>query len=88
MDKFTKPTVAEALLAALDRRRGSREKDHGAYDESRVEGFYLDCLADLGDKRIAAVLADRATKATTVARKRYATTAFDLGEPKPFLAGR
>lgn len=74
--KFSKPTAAEAILAALDA-DGKVNAD--------VEGHYLGALVDLGDQRVAPEMAKRAAAAGTVRdRRQWALAAHYLGDPKPF----
>ena len=89
--KFTKPTVAEAILAAMDRDlaardAGKRDNLHD-YERRRIEDQYLRPLAELGDKRIAAELAARAKAAESLRmRRKYALPAHQLGDPEPMKA--
>lgn len=86
--KYRNPTVAEALLAAMDTElaRLSRLPD-AARPMDSVEERYLDLLADLGDHRAGPELAARAGRARgTVQRLRYAEAAHRLG-PSGRLAG-
>jgi hypothetical protein len=90
--KFTKPTVAEAILSAMDADLKAHDAkpsktDPGYHDYQRrgIEGTYLSALVDLGDKRIAPELAKRASGAKTLrARRQWAQAAHYLGDPKPF----
>jgi hypothetical protein len=86
--KFTRPTVAEAILAAMD--RDLAHHDAGGhtqlydYERRRIEDSYLGPLVELGDKRIAAELARRWKTATAIRmRRKYALACHDLGDPEP-----
>jgi hypothetical protein len=89
--KFSKPTVAEAILAAMDRDlahhdagRSDRSSD---YERRRIEDSYLGPLVALGDKRIAAELAGRYKAATAIRmRRKYASACHDLGDSEPLQA--
>jgi hypothetical protein len=85
--KFSNPTVAEAMLKALDRElKETANKDEDASWKQRhldgAEEDYLDALVFLGDKRIAPELAKRSAVAALDSRRRFALAAFRLGEPK------
>ena len=90
--KFSKPTVAEAILSAMDSNLKDfdlkpKKEDPGYQDylRSGIEGTYLSALVSLGDERISPELAKRSVGAATVnARRLYASAALDLGDPKPF----
>ena len=87
--KFTTPTVAEAMLTALDRRLNeiAREKEDKNWPKdwliAFIEDAYLKALVELGDRRIAQTLAKRAAGAETNTRRRFAFAAFRFGEPRP-----
>jgi hypothetical protein len=88
--KFSKPTVAEAILDAMDADLAVHDttpaKDAGYHDYERrgIEGTYLSALVELGDKRIAPELARRAAAAPKLrARRQWAHAAHFLGDPKP-----
>lgn len=89
--KFSKPTVAEAMIAAMDRdlaHHAAGEHDQ-LYDYHRrqIEDTYLGSLVGLGDKRIAAKLARRARAATAVGiRCKYASACYELGDSGPLKA--
>lgn len=98
--KFSNPTAAEAIFAAMKRdlaacdasKKEATDKD---YERREIEGTYADALVGLGDKRIAAPLA--AFAATTAPRHRLllAGAANALGDPaglvsvcREFAAGK
>src|SRR5262245_10756365 len=84
--KFSKPTTAEAILAAMDRDLAGLPTRKGGYpyDAKQIEAYYVGSLSELADKRIAPVLAERAGKAAAVpSRRAYASAAASLGESKP-----
>jgi hypothetical protein len=88
--KFRKPTVAEAILAGLDRDlkgpAGSAEQIAQS-DRDRIEEQYLAFLVQLGDPSIAWELAGRAGKFQDPnRRRRYALAAHRLGVSGPWLA--
>jgi hypothetical protein len=89
--KFSKPTAAEAILAALDadlKEYDAKKREEGDdYQRRGIEGTYLSALVELGDTRIAPELAKRAAAAAAVrARRQWAQAAHYLGEFKPFQA--
>jgi hypothetical protein len=89
--KFNNPTAAEAILAAMDRDLAVLEKAEqnnlNDYDRRRIEDAYLFPLINLGDARIAPVLATRGRDAATVRmRRKWAYACHWLGDPQP-LAG-
>jgi hypothetical protein len=89
--KFAKPSVAEAILAAMDRDLAAHDatKRDSLYDYRRreIEDAYLGPLIDLGDKGIAPVLAKRCREAGTVRmRRKWAFACHLLSEPKPLKA--
>ena len=57
INKFSKPTTAEAILGAMDRDLAAHEAKRGdqlfQYEQNRIEDAYLIPLTELGDKRIA-----------------------------------
>ena len=86
--KFSKPTVAEAILAAMD----ADLKDHDAkpagglsdYDRRHIEDHYLFNLVELDDKQVAAEAARRSQAADTGRmRRKWAYAAHWLGDPQP-----
>jgi hypothetical protein len=82
--KFKDPTVAEAVLKALD--RDLKALAGNPVDEKRrsLLGSYLSALGELGDQRIGPTLAGRAKTATDLAERRmYAISAFDCGAKEP-----
>ena len=89
--KFSKPTTAEAILAAMDRDLAHHAADEHdqLYDYHRrnIEDSYLGPLVRLGDKRIAPELAGRYRAATAVGiRRKYASACRALGDPMPLKA--
>ena len=85
--RYSGPTVAEAVFAAMDREQAAQsEADrHGPWD--RIEDEYLRVLVDLGDPRAGPELARRAAQATRpAARVRLARAAADLGAGGPLVA--
>lgn len=86
--KFSNPTVAEAILAAMDRElahhaAGERDWSYD-FERRRIEDSYLEPLARLGDQRIAAELARRCDAADAVGiRRKYASACHALGNSKP-----
>ena len=85
--KFEKPSIAEAILAAMDRDL----KDHDArpddqlYDYRRreIEDQYLEPLIHLGDTRIAGELKRRSQAARKIReRRKWANAAHQLGDPE------
>jgi hypothetical protein len=85
--KFTEPSAAEAVLAAMDRDlahddAGSRADHNRAYHEP----VYFSALIRLGDGRIAPELARRAAKeSNALMRARYAHASFRLGRSQAIL---
>jgi hypothetical protein len=89
--KFSKPTVAEAILAAMDADLKAHDAgprtDQSDHERRGIEGTYLSALVDLDDKRIAPEIARRGAAAETVHdRRQWAHVAHYLGDPKPFQA--
>ena len=86
--KFSNPTAAEAILAAMDRDLakydlGKRESYHDFF-RREIEDEYLFPLIELGDKRIAQELAKRCQRAKTIRmRRKWAFACNSLGDPKP-----
>jgi hypothetical protein len=84
--RYARPTVAEAILAAMDRER-SAGTDERAEWRDRIEEEYLRVLADLGDVRVASELARRSAAAPTAgSRLRLARAAHALGVAGPLAA--
>lgn len=93
--KFSNPTAAEAILAAMDAElaayeAGPRSQGEGyyLYERRSIAEIYLSALISLGDSRIAPELARRATSALAAPddRRGWALAAHFLGDPKPFAA--
>jgi hypothetical protein len=91
--KFSKPTVAEAVLTTMDAdlktldAEPSKDDPYGRDNRPAIEGLYLSVLVELGDERIVPELAKRAADATALrVRQRWAWAAHHLGDPKPFRA--
>ncbi len=87
LSKFKKPTVAEAILAALDRDLAAH--DTGKRDElfdyhrRQIEDAYLGALVELADKRVTPVLAKRAAATSGRMRRKWAYACHWLGDPGP-----
>jgi len=82
--KFTNPTVAEAIVAAMDRDRarqqGRRPQNDAFHEWPRTEQEYLDYLVELGDRRIGPELDHRAANAEdNDVRRKHAFAAYRLG---------
>jgi hypothetical protein len=104
IERIKNPTAAQAILAAMDRdlaHHDGTQKGDQLYDYRRrqIAGQYLGALIKLGDKRIAATLAERAGVAERAGdarmRRQWASAAHALGEAAPlarfaddFTAGR
>ncbi|WP_157370000.1 hypothetical protein [Zavarzinella formosa] len=90
VSKFDKPTVAEAILAAMDADlkdydANTKDSEIKEYRRHGIEGTYLSALAKLGDKRMAPEMAKRSAGDRTIrGRRLWALVAHDLGDPKPF----
>lgn len=89
--RFKNPTVAEAILAGLDRdlKIHDADKKDEWYDYTRreIEGKYISALVQLQDKRIAAELVKRFEHAETIRMKRQlALSAHWLGDNKAIKA--
>jgi hypothetical protein len=87
--KFSKPTVAEAILAAMDRDLAAHDakKRDGLYDYDRrqIEDSFLEPLIDLADKRKAPELAKRSRMASSGRmRRKWAFACQRLGDAEPF----
>jgi hypothetical protein len=82
--KFKDPTMAEAILAALDR-DWAIQLGHGPTRASlfwMLDGHYLEYLVDVGDRRIGPELGRRAAASPDQdMRRRYAFAALRLGSP-------
>jgi hypothetical protein len=84
--RYARPTVAEAILAAMDRERSASSDEHAEWRD-RIEEEYVRALADLGDVRVASELARRAAGAPTAgSRLRLARAADTLGVAGPLAA--
>jgi hypothetical protein len=80
--KFKNPTTAEAILAALDRESAANAGKDSDRDWLLVH--YLSALADLGDVKIAPILAQRGRAAMKVPQRRiYSLAAYYLDEKGP-----
>ena len=87
--KFSKPTVAEAIIRAMDADLAAHDakKEKDGFGRKRIEATYLDALIGLADKRIALSVAKRATEAKALReRRQWGIVAHALGDPKPFAA--
>ena len=86
--KFKSPTVAEAILAAMnDAIEELKEKDDGLRSWHRnEEDVYVDYLVELGDYRVVGELARRAATAQTIwQRLRYARACQSMGANAPLI---
>ena len=90
--KFANPTVAEAMLTAMDRdlaAQSRRPDRYGSldYELARIEDVYLDSISALGDTRIAAELTRRSQAAEKESlRRKYAWAAHVCGDSTAFKA--
>ena len=89
--KFKSPTVAEAILSALDRdlkiHDGGKRDGWHDYTRREIEGSYLRALVQLQDQRIAAELSKRYETAETIRMQRQlALSAHRLGDSKAIKA--
>ncbi|MFL6201192.1 MAG: hypothetical protein ACJ76J_18635 [Thermoanaerobaculia bacterium] len=93
--KFSRPTVAEAILAAMDSDLAAHDAippesrvTYHTYERRLIVKAYRSALIDLGDLRIAPELARRATSSMTAenlpGRWQWAQAAHFLGDPQPF----
>jgi hypothetical protein len=88
--KFTRPTAAEGILAAMDADLKAHDvqppkdvADDHDHERQAIEASYLEALVGLGDQRIATELAKRAVTAKAVrSRRQWAEAAYYLGDPK------
>jgi hypothetical protein len=89
--KFKAPTVAEAILAAMDRDlsrhdAGERDRMHD-YDRRGIESQYVDALIDLRDASIVPALLTRLddpeNPPAARTRRALALACFTLGEARP-----
>lgn len=83
--KFKEPTVAEAILTALDRDLKAHDAadrdDWHDYKRREIEAAYVQALVELQDRRIAAPLVRRAANAETIRlRRQFALAAHRLGD--------
>ena len=82
ISRFDNPTIAEAMLAAMD-----RDVPTAGYSQDVLGEHYLGVILRLGDKRIGPELIRRAATADTVAdRLRFAASAQALGKPEALNA--
>lgn len=93
IEKFSEPTIAQAILAAMDRHLKAYDEDPEnrnslyEYSRRRIESTYISCLVELGDTRIAAELKSRCEAEKLVRlRRQWAFACLKLGEDKPFKA--
>jgi hypothetical protein len=83
--RYSRPTVAEAILAAMDRHEAERKEGNGRWEW--IIAGYLDNLSELGDPRAGPELARRANAAANpLVRHRLAWAAHTLGVSGPFIA--
>jgi hypothetical protein len=93
-DKFKRPTVAEAILAAMaadlkdhDGKPSKADPHYHEYIRHGIKRKYLWAAVGVGDQRIAPVIAKWATEAKSLERRReFAEAAHWLGDSKPFRA--
>ncbi len=92
LKKFANPSVAEAILLAMDAELiafDARAPDAGKPDEfarDRIELEYVKALRELNDPRVAAGISERAVRAPSLlSRVRFAALAEDLGESQPLI---
>lgn len=87
--KFKNPTVAEAILAAMDRdlaRHDAQPEDPRMHDyhRRRIESQYVDTLIELKDRSIVPALLKRLEKPPSLRERRLlAVTCFTLGDVRP-----
>jgi hypothetical protein len=88
--KFDKPTVAEAILAAMDRELtahdGKPRDDLHDYARREIEDAYLEALHELNDRRVASEAAKRSRNARGRMRYQWAYLCHWLQEPAPLAA--
>lgn len=82
--RFRNPTIADAILTAMDRERGIQESQGGHNGSFHgwpgTQQMYLDHLVTLGDSRIGPVLDRRAAGSQdSDVRRRFALAAMKLG---------
>jgi hypothetical protein len=84
VSQYARPSVAEAILAAMDRERVVVAKSERPDRWEQFETEYLRILTDLGDVRVASELARRSAAETGVgSRLGYARAAYALGITGP-----
>jgi hypothetical protein len=84
--KFTKPTAAEAILAAMDRDLANKFVAAGDSDDDRetVRQRYLTALVKLGDSRIGPRLIEGYRDAASLSQRcQWALAALNLGSAEP-----
>lgn len=80
VDRIKDPTIAQAMLAAMDRAMAKAEPG----DAASVRQDFLGYVVKLGDKRIAPEFAKRAAQAAGLSpRLDYAAAVNRLGDPSP-----
>jgi hypothetical protein len=90
--KFTNPTAAEAILAAMDRELSQHDAQNDndrlkAYERRQIEDIYLQSLVQLGDDRIVAQLRQRCDSANSLRlRCQLIQATFELGDAEPLNA--
>jgi hypothetical protein len=86
--KFSNPTAAEAILAAMDRdlaQHDANERDNlYEYRRRQIESEYLHAIILLGDTRMAKPLRERSEKTRSIRmRRKYTSACHDLGDSEP-----
>jgi hypothetical protein len=85
--RYSSPTVAEAIFAAMDRDRAALAGEDRRGRWERVEADYVEALVGLGDPRAGPELARRAARGNRpTERARLARAAADLGVAGPLVA--
>lgn len=93
INQFQNPTVAEAILAAMDREIAERKKaradkndDLAEREIERTKDQYADLLITLQDRRISPALLQRYSTATEPADvRRWALACYALAEERPMV---
>src|SRR5262249_22103603 len=86
INRFTRPTLGEAILALMDKEQAESAKDGGRREWERLQAHYLRMLTDLRDTRVGPELARRAVAANLRDRLRFARAANELGVSGPWVA--
>jgi hypothetical protein len=84
--RFTNPTAAQAVLAAMDRDFANDDtlpRDRRMQNRANHEPLYFSALIMLGDRRIASELARRAeSESNPLMRLQFAHASYRLGKPQ------